>query len=487
MVSNYSHRTGADVTPKPLARFFQAVCMAAASCVLLTANPAWAAQTVCTPKWVGSESADNALLQTAIKTCSAAGTAALPGLVDLAANGSIVKAQIKSVTLASNIVIKVEPGFTLQGPNPADVGYTGTGTSKPPVMLTGSGLSNVTIAGSGVIDGNGAGYWAIFNQGGSFENQARQKVIAISGTGIKIGANFDNTGKPVATVTFPTSSNSTANALTIRNSPKEHVAIESGSSNVMIDGVWIYAPTGRANLGTGNSKNTAPNTDGVDIIGTTTATLRNCLIDTGDDDVAIKSNAGSSTTRDVTVQACVFGGGHGLSIGGQEASGVSSVNVANVWFKGTDFGFRIKTDNTSMDSGITNGVTYQNACMLGVGEPVLFTYNFDGAASGGQPPTIENVTVNNLIATAASTAGVSAILGAIDGLTDDLMNRNIVITQTKITGSGAKPFLTTFGTLILGGTSTVATSNGTSGTVMRITDTAPTVSCPASITLPKQL
>jgi polygalacturonase len=461
--------------------------VAVVSGVLLMANPVLAAQTVCAPKWVGVESTDTSLLQTAIKTCSAAGTASLPGLVDLAPNGSITKAQIKSVKLASNIVIKVEPGFVLQGPNPADVDYTGTASSTPPAMLTGSGLSNVTITGSGVIDGNGAGYWTIFNQGGSFENQDRQKMISISGSVIRLGANFDDTGQPHPTVTFPTSSDSTANALTVRNSPKEHVAIESGSSNVVIDGVWIYAPTGRANLGSGSNKNVAPNTDGIDIIGTATATVRNCLVDTGDDDVAIKSNAGSSTTSNVTVQACVFGGGHGLSIGGQEASGVSTVNVADVWFKGTDFGFRIKTDNSSEDSGITIGVSYQNACMLGVGEPLLFTYNYNGSSSGGHPPTIENVTVSNLIATSASTAGVSATLGAIDGLTDDLMNRNIVVTQTRITGSGAAPFLVTFGTLVLGSTSTVATSTGSKGTVMRTTDTAPTMSCPASITVPKQL
>jgi len=451
------------------------------------ASPVLAAQTVCAPKWAGVESTDTSLLQAAIKTCSAAGTGSLPGLVDLVANGSVGKAQITTVALSSNIVIKLEPGFTLQGPNPADVGYTGTASSSPPAMFTGSHLSNITITGSGVIDGNGAGYWALFNKGGSFENQDRQKLISISGSNIRIGANFDDTGQPHPTVTFPTSINSTANVLTIRNSPKEHVAIESGSGNVVIDGVWIYAPTGRANLGSGSNNNIAPNTDGIDIIGTAAATIRNCLVDTGDDDVAIKSNAGSSTTSDVTVQGCVFGGGHGLSIGGQEASGVTTVNVANVWFKGTDFGFRIKTDNSSKDSGVTNGVTYQNACMIGVGEPVLFTYNYNGSSSGGHPPTIENVTVNNLIATSASTAGVSATLGAIDGLTDDLMNRNIVVTQSRITGSGATPFLVTFGTLVLGSASTIATSTGSKGAVMRTTDTAPTVSCPASITIPKQL
>jgi polygalacturonase len=460
--------------------------MAALGAILM-ASPALAAQTVCAPKWGSSESTNTSLLQAAIKTCSAAGSASEPGLVDLTSNGSVTTAQISSVKLASNIVIKVESGFTLQGPNAADVDYTGSGSSSPAAILTGSGLSNVTITGTGVIDGNGSGFWTIFNKGGNSTKQDRPKLIKIAGAGIHIGANFSNLGQSTTGVIFPTSTNSTTGTLKIKNGPTEMVAIESGSSNVMIDGTWIYAPTGRSNLGTGDKKNIAPNTDGIDIIGTNTAVVQNSLIDTGDDDVAIKSNAGSNTTTNITVRASVLGGGHGLSIGGQEAAGVSNVSVTGIWFLGTDFGFKIKTDNTSEDSGITNTVTYQNSCMLNVGEPLQFTYNYDGSLSGGTPPTIETVKVINLIATSASTAGVSAILGSVDGLKDDLENRNISITQTKITGSDADPFNVSFGTLTLGGSSTIATKTATQGTIVKTTDVAPTVVCPSSITIPKQL
>jgi polygalacturonase len=447
---------------------------------------AGAAQTVCTPQWTTSEASNTTALQNAIKTCSKAGTSTLPGLVDLTPTGSIDTAQIKSVKLASNIVLKLEAGFTLQGPDPADVGYTGEASSTPAPILDGSSLSNVTITGTGTLDGNGAAFWNIFNKGGDFTEQERGRIIELTGTNLKVGANFSDTGTNVSGVTFPTASNDTAETLKIKDAPKEHLTFETGTSNVLVDGVWIFAPPGRANLGTANKKNVAPNTDGIDLIDTNLV-VQNCVIDTGDDDIAIKSNKSSSPTKTITVKNCVFGGGHGLSIGAQETGGVSNLTVSNVWFSGTDFGFKVKTDNSSADSGTTNGASYANSCMLDVGEPIQLTYQFsNGTSSGGVPPTIENISYNNIIAVAASTAGQSAFLGEVTGLSSDALNKNIKITNTKITGAGAKSFTVTDGALTLGGESTVATAKGSGGSISSTTDTGPTVSCPTDITIPEQ-
>lgn len=465
--------------------------LVAAVALLVMRGMAAADQTVCTPTWTDSESENTTALQSAIDSCSAAGMAILPGLVDLTVQNGISTAQITSVTLKSNIVLKVEADFTLLGPDPADIGYTGTGSSTPLPILGGSGLSNVTITGTGVIDGNGQAYWDIFNQGGSYTRQDRPRIIKVTGTGLQVGANFNDTGQNIAGVAFPTSTNDTTNALKIKNSPKMHVTFQSGSSNILVDGVWIYAPTGRDDLGTGSNKNIAPNTDGVDLTGVnssnlSTALVQNCVIDTGDDNIAIKSNSTTYPTYNVSVRNCVFGGGHGLSIGGQETGGVFNTAVTNVWFNGTDYGFKVKTDNSSTDSGTTNGVTYTNSCMLNVGEPVQLTYNYNGSSTGGNPPTIENVSYDNIVATSDSTQGVSARLGQVYGLIDDSLWQNIKITNSSITGSGATPFNVTYGVLNLGTQSTVATTTGAGGSVVAIADSGPTLSCPTSIVIPPQ-
>ncbi|MDF3089181.1 glycoside hydrolase [Burkholderia semiarida] len=426
----------------------------------------------CTPQWSSSASTNTTNLQNAIKQCAATGTSDAPGLIDLGINNGISTAVITSVNLASNIVLKLEKGFTLKG-----------SPSQPSngAMLTGSNLSNLTITGTGAIDGDGQDYWP---PAVGKNNTARPKLIAITGSNLQIGSNFTDTGAPQSIVGFPSSSNSTSNALIIRNSPKEQLVIESGSKNVTIDGVWIYANPNR----NAHGDDLAPNTDAIDIIGTQTAIIKNCLLDTGDDDIAIKSNAGGAATSHVNISHCVVGGGHGISIGGQEAAGttlanpgVSQVNVDTVQFSGTDYGYRIKTDQTAKDSGATTGVTYTNTCMRNVQQPFLFTYAY-ASGTGGALPIIADVTIDNVIATAIKQQG------AIIGLDNDLMGTGdpgIRITNSQISGGDA--FSVTNGELHVGNHSSVTTSIAGNGQVVPIIDTGATLSCPSSINIPPQI
>jgi polygalacturonase len=433
----------------------------------LASAPAMAA--TCTPTWTGDVGTDTSLLQQAINECTGG------GFVDLKSNGKVSTVTITSVSLASNLVMKLEKGFILK----EAPGQPATGA-----MITGKNITNVTITGTGTLDGDGASYWA---SAVGNNNTARPKLLALEGSNLKIGSNFSDTGVSQSLVAFPTSQNSTANALVIRNSPKEQLVVESGSSNVTIDGVWIYANPARNSAG----KNFAPNTDGIDIIGTNTAKIQNCLIDTGDDDIAIKSNAGDAATKNVTITACVIGGGHGISIGGQEAAGdtiaapgVSQVAVSKIQFSGTDFGYRIKTDETAADSGATTGVSYSETCMRGVGQPFLFTDNYT-AGTGGNLPIIANVTADNIVATATKSQG------ALVGLSNSLIgipssvDAGIRITNTSI--AGGNPFSVTYGELQLGSNSTLNSALGSAGQLVRVKDTGPTVSCPASISIPTQI
>lgn len=426
----------------------------------------------CVPQWTSSADVNTTNLQKAINQCSGSGGV---GLVDLKANNGISTAVITTVNLASNIVLKVEKGFTLKGSanQPSDG-----------AMLVGDKVSNVTITGTGAIDGDGQAYWP---SAVGKSNTARPKLIKIVGSNIQVGSNFTDAGQPQSLVAFPTSTNDTSNALIIRNSPKEQLVIESGSKNVTIDGVWIYANPRRNSSG----QDLAPNTDAIDIIGTQTTAIKNCVLDTGDDDIAIKSNAGEAATVGVNISHCVVGGGHGISIGGQEAAGntisnpgVSQVTVNTVQFSGTDYGYRIKTDETSKDSGATTGVKYQNTCMRNVAQPFLFTYAY-ASGTGGMLPIIANVTINNVVATGATTQG------AIVGLANSLMgipksgDTGIRMLNTMI--SGGSSFSITDGELQLGNHSSVTTSLSTNGQVVPSKDSGATVSCPNSIVIPKQI
>jgi polygalacturonase len=442
-------------------------------------------QNVCIPTFLASaaagsaatinaETTNAAAIQTCINTASAAGTATLPGLVILQPYNGIgtasspVQVGLQQIFMKSNVVVALAPDFMLQGPDPLDVGYTGTaysgtspynssGTATTPnptltnnsfLISSVSGSSNMTITGTGIIDGNGANYWSIVLVYPSSTATVKQpgKMIDIKGTGMRIGANFNSLGQNV-TPTYATGStvnpaftayysgaggnpSPIGTLLTIRKAPQVHLQVETGN-DAIIDGVWIYSNPGYADVPVGKTNaygavsagqknvNLAPNTDAIDVTnmnsdGLHATMVRNCIIDTGDDDISLKSNKAGLPTVNTTVQNCVIGGGHGLSIGGQEEAGVYNTTASNVWFKGTPFGLKVKTNDfngvsgdgtgTNPNSGPTMNAHYHNICMQDVAMPIQLTLRYAGniptkAAGMAQPPVISNITFDNVIAT----------------------------------------------------------------------------------------
>jgi polygalacturonase len=94
----------------------------------------------------------------------------------------------------------------------------------------------------------------------------------------------------------------------------------------------------------------APNTDGIDIDSCEGVLVQDCVIDVGDDGIALKSGSGpdglrvNRPTRDVTVRNCTVKAGHGgIVIGSETAGGIGRVLAEDCSFLGTDRGIRIKS------------------------------------------------------------------------------------------------------------------------------------------------
>ncbi|CAN1159615.1 Probable polygalacturonase At3g15720 [Linum perenne] len=113
------------------------------------------------------------------------------------------------------------------------------------------------------------------------------------------------------------------------NSPRNHIGISS-SSNVKISTLNISAPAD------------SPNTDGIDISGSTNVYVRDSYIGTGDDCIAIN---GFCSYINITRVFC--GPGHGISVGSLGQDGayqtVSNVVVKDCVFNRTLNAARIKT------------------------------------------------------------------------------------------------------------------------------------------------
>jgi polygalacturonase len=100
------------------------------------------------------------------------------------------------------------------------------------------------------------------------------------------------------------------------------------------------------------------------------------LIDTGDDNVAIKSGQPNSPgpdapSRDITVTDCTFLHGHGLSVGSEVSGGVQNVRAERITFKGTAHGIRIKS-NRDRGNDIGNFV-FKDITMEDVEQPIVIS------------------------------------------------------------------------------------------------------------------
>src|SRR5207237_6531213 len=119
--------------------------------------------------------------------------------------------------------------------------------------------------------------------------------------------------------------------ITLQNSPCFHL-VPTECQEVIITNVTIKAPAN------------SPNTDAIDPSGSRDVLITRCLLDVGDDNVAIKAGHAvpgrSAASENITVRDCTFLHGHGMSIGSETRRGVKHVTVKICSFQVTEYAIR---------------------------------------------------------------------------------------------------------------------------------------------------
>ena len=189
----------------------------------------------------------------------------------------------------------------------------------------------------------------------------------------------------------------------LANSPMYHVYIQNGHG-LTVWGVEINTPA------------TARNTDGVDPVSESDVTIKDDMIQNGDDCVAVKSNAGTPSAN-ITVDDVHCYGSHGLSVGSQTAGGVYNVLFENSTLNGldslgnlsvSDTGIQIKTDANS--GGLTDRVTYTGICMTNIKHVLIFNPFY--SSGGTETPTQSDIVLNGVVATDSESGAYSIFEGA---------------------------------------------------------------------------
>lgn len=340
---------------------------------------------------------DTAVLQQCLDACGAAGG----GVVRLPA-GTYLSGPL---TIRSRTTLRLEQGAMLLA-TPERAAYERAdkpGSFRP--FLDGKDLEEVTIEGPGAIDGNGQAWW-------EEAEAARQK---------KSGFTLPRPNLIVLTRVR----NLTIRKVTIKNSPKFHL-VPTECDGVLVEDATFLAPE------------RAPNTDAIDPSMCTNVVIRRCLIDVGDDNIAVKSgkrlDGREFAALGLQVTECTFKHGHGMSIGSETVGGVKDVVVRNCTFEHTDNGIRIKSDRTR--GGTVENLVCENITMKDVAGAITITcyYPKIPATDEGQPvtdttPAYRDITIRNLSATSTKDAGF--VVGLPESPIHNVLLENVTITAAR--------------------------------------------------------
>jgi len=147
------------------------------------------------------------------------------------------------------------------------------------------------------------------------------------------------------------------------------------------------------------------NGDGIDPDSSTDSYIFNCIFDTGDDCIAIKSGKNpegyyvGKPTSNVRITNCDFIRGHGISIGSEMSGGVSDVLVQDCKAGALLHGVQIK--GTKDRGGYVKNVTVRDCQLLKITIFSAVNYNNDGEAAPVLP-TFENFVFRDIDLTKAN-------------------------------------------------------------------------------------
>ena len=245
-------------------------------------------------------------IQAAIDACGKGDTVLIP-------EGCFVSG---ALYLKSDITLRLEKGARLLGSSDtADfpiMGYPFEGLDQlcyaSLINTSNAVFKNITIEGGGVIDANGAALFA--------------------------AEMSENKGKRGRAVCIRNTENVTIRGVTIRQSPSWGLHLIY-CKNVLIDSVEVHTKYDE----NGNQYKGIYNGDGIDIDSCRSVIIRNSLIASQDDCIAVKSGRNEEGRRvgipseDVVIENCVFKSGFGAAIGSEMSGGVENVFVRNCEFE----------------------------------------------------------------------------------------------------------------------------------------------------------
>jgi polygalacturonase len=263
-------------------------------------------------------------------------------------------------------------------------------------LIYANGLTDVAVTGTGTLDGQASdeSWWKW--KGGKdrpMPNQvpARDRLMKMMEEGVPVAQRVFTEGAYLRPqfLQFYRCRNVLVEGVTIRNSPMWEVhPVES--TNVIVRGLHIDTH--------------GPNNDGCDPESCTDVLIEDCVFDTGDDCIAIKSGRNADgrrinrPTENVIVRNCTMKDGHGgVTIGSEISGGVRNVFVEHCTMDSPELERALRFKNNAMRGGVLEHV-YMRNCVVGeVKEGVLsIDLFYEEGDKGPYMPIVRDVELRNV-------------------------------------------------------------------------------------------
>lgn len=339
---------------------------------------------------------DTTALNRAVAACAAAGGGVVYVSPGIYLSGTVV--------LQSNVTLYLEAGATLLGSKQLSdyspkSGPSLKGDANQKHLIFARDAENVGLAGPGRIDGQGPAYWV-----------PSGRVVPPPQESWRDVATYDwkPLDRPSPLLEFYNCKHLRIEDIRIENAPGWTLRPVQ-CEHVLIRGITIKNPV------------IGPNTDGLDLTCSRNVFISDCLIDTGDDAICLKSESPyggePGVSKNITITNCVLTCCcNGLKFGTATFGAFENVTFSNSVIYNDDVDARVRVISgialEMVDGGRLEGVVISNIRMQRARTPIFIRRGNRHPRPDGAPGTLRGVMIQNVHASGAIlTSSVTGLPG----------------------------------------------------------------------------
>lgn len=147
-----------------------------------------------------------------------------------------------------------------------------------------------------------------------------------------------------------------------------------------------------------------PNSDGCDPESCRNVVIEDCLFDTGDDCIAIKSGRNADGRRiatpceNIVIRNCDMKAGHGgVVIGSEISGGVRNVFAENLRMSSPDLERAIRIKTNSVRGGTLEHLRYRDIEIGRVKDAIVINFHYEEGDAGAFDPVVRDIEISNVI------------------------------------------------------------------------------------------